>query len=119
MYDEENGIFRILGRTSVDIVNSGGYKISTLDIERHFLSHDKIKEVAVVGLPDETWGQLITAIVVLNEDCFFSLEEMHDWAKDKMASYHIPKKLKIVDSIPRNAMGKVNKKELIQEMFSA
>ncbi|XP_057304020.1 malonate--CoA ligase ACSF3, mitochondrial-like [Hydractinia symbiolongicarpus] len=119
MYDEENCIFRILGRTSVDIVNSGGYKISTLDIERHFLSHDKIKEVAVVGLPDETWGQLITAIVVLNEDCFFSLEEMHDWAKDKMASYHIPKKLKIVDSIPRNAMGKVNKKELIQEMFSA
>jgi len=54
----DNGTYRILGRTSVDIIKSGGYKISALDIERHLLAHPDITEVVVVGVHDITWGQV-------------------------------------------------------------
>jgi len=61
----EGGTYRILGRTSVDIIKSGGYKISALDVERHLLAHPDIAEVAVIGVHDITWGQKVPAVVVV------------------------------------------------------
>ena len=61
----ENGIFRILGRSSVDIIKTGGYKVSALEIEEVLLTHPDIKEVAVVGVPDQVWGERIVAALVL------------------------------------------------------
>ena len=114
------GVYKIKGRTSVDIIKSGGYKISAFDIERHLLTHDSIKEACVVGLPDVTWGQKVAAVVVLknSDNVTLSLNELRSWARDKMPSYHIPSVLKIVKVLPRNAMGKLNKKELTNAMFS-
>ncbi|XP_071957423.1 malonate--CoA ligase ACSF3, mitochondrial-like [Antedon mediterranea] len=113
----ENDMYHILGRTSVDIIKSGGYKISSLDVERRLLSHPSIEECAVVGLPDMTWGERVAAIISLKEDCQMTLRVLRDWCHNKMPSYVIPTELKILPSLPRNVMGKVNKKELVVKVF--
>jgi len=113
----EDGLFRILGRTSVDIIKSGGYKLSALDVERVLLTHPDIQDVAVVGVDDPVWGQKVAAVLVLNDQSSLDLEGLKMWAKEKMAKYWIPTELKLVNEMPRNAMGKVNKKELLKNMF--
>lgn len=119
MYDKENDVVRILGRTSVDIIKSGGYKISALEIERHLLSHEMVKEAAVFGVEDESYGELICAMIVKTDDggsMEMSLEDLHAWCKGKMARYKFPRKLIFVEDIPKNAMGKVNKKQLKKDI---
>lgn len=109
--------FKILGRQSVDIIKSGGYKISALSVETQILEHPAIADCAVVGLKDDEWGQKIVALVVLKPKTeTFNIEEFNNWAKSRMAGYCIPKEIKIITSIPKNAMGKVNKKELVQSL---
>jgi len=103
-------ILRILGRTSVDIIKSGGYKISALEIESVLADHPAIKECAVVGKPDETWGEKVTAVCVLDGE--LSLKELRDWGKERMATYKVPQELEVVDALPRNQMGKLEKKKL-------
>ena len=78
-----------MGRTSVDIIKSGGYKISALDIERHLLTHKDISEAVVIGLPDMTFGQRIAAVVVLTEGTKLPLEQLRSWCKDRMAKYQV------------------------------
>lgn len=117
-YDIEKGLFKILGRANVDIIKSGGYKISALDIETQLLNNEEIKECSVVGIPDEKWGERIAAIIVLSGNKTITLEDLKSWASDKLPKYSIPSILKIVDTIPRNTMGKVNKKELIKTLFN-
>ncbi|KAM4017138.1 malonate--CoA ligase ACSF3, mitochondrial isoform 1-T4 [Anomaloglossus baeobatrachus] len=103
----------ILGRTSVDIIKSGGYKISALEVERHLLAHPSITDVAVIGAPDATWGQRVSAIVTLHEGHILSLKELKKWGRAVMAPYCIPAELIRVEEIPRNQMGKINKKQLL------
>ncbi|XP_043937625.1 malonate--CoA ligase ACSF3, mitochondrial isoform X2 [Protopterus annectens] len=114
----KDGVYWILGRTSVDIIKSGGYKISALDVERHLLAHPVIADVAVIGAPDVTWGQKVTAIVQLYEGKSLSLKELKEWAREHMAPYTIPAELILVENIPRNQLGKVNKKDLLKYFFS-
>ncbi|XP_038610719.1 malonate--CoA ligase ACSF3, mitochondrial isoform X2 [Tachyglossus aculeatus] len=76
-----DGRYWVLGRTSVDIIKSGGYKISALEIERHLLAHPSIMDVAVLGIPDITWGQRISAIVKLQEGDSLSYKELKEWAR--------------------------------------
>jgi len=108
----EDGYYRIMGRSSIDIIKSGGYKLSALEIEGVLLTNDAISEVAVIGVEDETWGEAVTAFIVIKEGCSLSYEDLKSWCEGKMSSYKIPKQLKIVDSLPRNAMGKVTKPDL-------
>ncbi len=105
----ENGYFRIMGRSSVDIIKSGGYKLSALEIEGTLLTHDKIAECAVVGIEDDTWGEAVTAFVVLKTEATLELPELKAWCESRMSPYKIPKKLRVMDVLPRNAMGKVMK----------
>ena len=101
------GALFIQGRASVDIIKSGGYKISALDVERELLSLDVIDEAVVVGLPDEEWGQRIAAVVTLTRDTKeLKLRDLRNMLRNKIASYKIPTVLKVVDEIPRNKMGK-------------
>jgi malonyl-CoA/methylmalonyl-CoA synthetase len=106
----ENGYYRILGRLSVDIIKSGGYKLSALEIEAALLDHPAIRECAVVGLEDETWGETVAVAAVLGEDLL--LEDLQRWGKDRLSPYKLPRHLLRVDSLPRNAMGKVSKPEV-------
>lgn len=112
----------IQGRRSADIIKSGGEKISALEIERELLALPNVSECAVVGLPSETWGQKVAAVVVLSEAGKnhsepWGVKEMRRDLKAHVPPFKIPQDLEIVESIKRNAMGKVNKKDLITDVF--
>jgi malonyl-CoA/methylmalonyl-CoA synthetase len=112
--------YKITGRMSVDILKSGGYKISALDVEATLLEHPLVAEVAVVGVADLEYGQKVAAIVALHDrdpKATLELPELRAWAKERMAGYKCPSVLRVLPSIPRNAMGKVNKKALILDLF--
>ncbi|XP_019731989.1 acyl-CoA synthetase family member 3, mitochondrial [Hippocampus comes] len=113
----KDGVYWIMGRTKVDIIKSGGYKISALEVERHLLAHPDILDVAVIGAPDDTWGQKVTAVVQLKEGQSLTLPDLKTWARERMAPYNVPAGLLLVDEIPRNQMGKVNKKDLLSHFF--
>ncbi|XP_061597976.1 malonate--CoA ligase ACSF3, mitochondrial [Cololabis saira] len=113
----KDGVCWIMGRTSVDIIKSGGYKISALEVERHLLAHPDIIDVAVIGAPDATWGQKVTAVVQLEKGQKMTLPELKTWAREHMAPYTIPTGLVLVEEMPRNQMGKVNKKDLLRHFF--
>uniref|UniRef100_A0AAV2LSY4 AMP-binding enzyme C-terminal domain-containing protein n=1 Tax=Knipowitschia caucasica TaxID=637954 RepID=A0AAV2LSY4_KNICA len=113
----KDGVYSILGRTSVDIIKSGGYKISALDVERHLLAHSDIIDVAVIGAPDPVWGQKVTAVVQLQQGKSLTLSDLKIWAREHMAPYTIPAGLLLVEEMPRNQMGKVNKKELLRHFY--
>jgi len=113
------GSWRILGRTSVDIIKCGGYKLSALEIEAHLLEHPAVGEAAVVGVPDEAYGQVVAAVLAGKDGKPPpTLGELRVWARDVMAPYKTPTMVKVLDAIPRNAMGKTNKKELLQLFVS-
>ncbi|KAI9531847.1 Acyl-CoA synthetase member 3, mitochondrial [Dissostichus eleginoides] len=112
-----DGVYWIMGRTSVDIIKSGGYKISALEVERHLLAHPDILDVAVIGAADATWGQRVTAVVQLRKGRSMTLSELKTWAREHMVPYIIPTGLLLVDEMPRNQMGKVNKKDLLRHFF--
>lgn len=108
----ETGYYRIMGRSSVDIIKSGGYKLSALEIEGTLLTHPKIQECAVIGTPDDTWGEAVTAFVVLKGAQTLDYKSLKPWCEARMSAYKVPKTLRVVDSLPRNAMGKVMKPAL-------
>lgn len=105
----EDGYYRIMGRSSVDIIKSGGYKLSALEIEASLLDHPSIAQCAIVGLPDDTWGETVAAAIVVKSGETFGLDSLQAWCKDRISPYKIPRKLLVVDELPRNAMGKVTK----------
>lgn len=111
----EQDYYRILGRDSIDIIKSGGYKISALEIEEVLRSHALIKDCAVVGIPNEEWGELVAAVLVTETN--LELAELKDWLKERLPSYKSPKVYQILADLPRNAMGKVVKNEL-KPLFS-
>jgi malonyl-CoA/methylmalonyl-CoA synthetase len=112
----EDGYYRIMGRNSVDIIKSGGYKISALEIEEVLREHDIIQDCAVVGINDDEWGELIVAAIVVNDKKAFDEKVLSDWLVQKMAAYKKPRKYLCLDELPRNAMGKVVKNE-VKKLF--
>jgi malonyl-CoA/methylmalonyl-CoA synthetase len=112
----ENGYVRILGRTSVDILKSGGYKLSALEIEEVLREHADVADVAVVGLPDETWGEVAVAAVIARPGARLDAEALRDWAKQRIAPYKVPKRVILLDELPRNPVGKVIKPELAKQL---
>lgn len=109
----------------MDIIKSGGYKLSALDIESTLLQHPQVAETAVLGVPDDQLGQVVTALVYPKEPKCASgsaavqeqlVSELQQLCAESLASYSIPRKWLVLEApLPRNAMGKVNKKELLRE----
>lgn len=118
-------MFFIQGRQSSDIIKSGGEKVSALEIEREMLSLSTITECAVVGIHSETWGQKVAAIVVLSDEGrtsgkggkAMSALDLRRALRDRLVAYKIPQEMIVMESIPRNAMGKINKKQLVKDVF--
>lgn len=106
----EQGYYRILGRDSVDIIKSGGYKISALEIEEVLRTHPDIKDCGVVGLPDEEWGELVGAAIIPSRAMEF--KDLNAWLRERMPAYKTPRKYLMLEELPRNAMGKVVKNDL-------
>ncbi len=115
-----DGTLRILGRTSVDILKSGGYKLSALEIEEVLREHPAIAEVAVVGLPDATWGERVVACVVARPgregEC--GEDAVRGFAKERLAPYKVPRTVLVLAELPRNAVGKVVKPALVRQLTS-
>lgn len=112
----EDGSYRILGRSSVDILKTGGEKISALEIEDVLRSHPAVTDCAVVGVQDPNWGERVCAAVVCTRPSQLAPEALRQFAKSRLAPYKVPKDVLIVDELPRNAMGKVRKPE-VRELF--
>jgi len=108
----ERGAYRILGRRSVDIIKTGGYKVSALEIEEVLRAHPGIAECAVVGVDDREWGERVCVAVELRGDRELTLAELQSWAKERLAPYKVPRALRCVGALPRNAVGKVMKPEV-------
>lgn len=115
----------IAGRKSADIIKSGGEKVSALEVEREMLSLPEVHEVAVVGVPSAKWGQKVGAIVVLTERGKTAGKdggeigklELRNRLKERLVAYKCPLEYKFVRELPRNAMGKINKKQLVPDVF--
>jgi malonyl-CoA/methylmalonyl-CoA synthetase len=103
------GVYRILGRSSVDIIKSGGYKISALEIEEVLRVHPDIEECAVVGVEDEEWGERVCAALIVTGDKVLSSETLREWCRERLAPYKIPSRTICVKELPHNQMGKVIK----------
>ena len=107
-------MYFIRGRKSVDIIKTGGEKVSALEVERELLSLPQVEEAAVVGVTSEQWGQKVAAVIVLTEAGMTAGKGGKAWGamdmrralKDRLANYKIPQELRVVGEIPRNAMGK-------------
>ena len=116
---DEAGVYRILGRQSVDIIKCGGEKISALEIETVLLAHPDVDECAVVGLDDAEWGQRVAAALVLADGRSLDLETLRAWARERLAIFKVPSRILCLERLPRNAMGKVTKPAVVEVLAGA
>lgn len=112
---DEAGYLFITGRKK-DLIIRGGENISTGEIENVLQAHPKIEEAAVIGVPDNEWGEVVKAVLVLKAGETITVSEVVDYTKSKLASYKAPQYVAVVDSLPRNVMGKVLKNDLRKEV---
>ncbi|GAB0103233.1 acyl-CoA synthetase [Nocardia sp. JMUB6875] len=110
---DAEGFHRIVGRESVDLIKSGGYRIGAGEIETSLLGHPAVAETAVIGVPDDDLGQRIVAYVVLRDGAGESIaDSLIAHVAGELSVHKRPREVRVVDSLPRNAMGKVQKKLL-------
>jgi len=112
----DDGYWRIVGRRSVDIIKTGGYKVSALEIEEVLRGCEGITDAAVVGVPDEDWGERGCALVTGAGAALPDADVLRSRCKSQLAPYKVPKQIRAVAALPRNAMGKVVK-PAVQRMF--
>jgi fatty-acyl-CoA synthase len=108
---DEEGYFRIVGRLK-ELVISGGENVYPVEIEDVLHAHPAIAEAAVVGVPDERWGEVCVAFVALRQAGTADEEELLEWCRSRLARFKVPKEIRFVSALPRSAMNKVLKDEL-------
>jgi malonyl-CoA/methylmalonyl-CoA synthetase len=114
---DDEGMFRIVGRRSVDIIKSGGYKISALEIEEHLRDQEAIEDAAVVGIPDPVYGERVAAAIVVRSGATVNEETLTAWLRDRIAPYQLPRAFRFVSELPTNPVGKVQKPR-VKELFA-
>jgi len=107
-----DGYLRIVGRRSTDLIKTGGYKVGAGEVEVALLEHPGVAEVAVTGEPDDDLGEKIVAWVVREGDGGPSARELADHVAAQLAPHKRPRDVRFLDELPRNAMGKVVKRQL-------
>ncbi|MEU6758121.1 AMP-binding protein [Streptomyces sp. NPDC046685] len=110
--DEADGVHRIVGRASIDMIKSGGYRIGAGEVENALLDHPKVSEAAVVGVPDTDLGQRIVAFVVAEG---VTGAELTEFVAAHLSAHKRPREVRFVAAVPRNAMGKPQKRLLLNE----
>ena len=108
---DEEGYLYFVDRIK-DMIKTGGENVASADVEARLIAHPKILDAAVIGLPDEVWGEAITAVLAAVPGETVEEEEIIRWCKEHMARYKVPKRVVIMDELPRNPSGKVLKKDL-------
>ena len=125
-YYRTGDLFRIAGERmqwyefagrAKDIVNRGGMKISSEEIENLLAGHPAIQEAAIIGIADEALGERVCAVIAMRNGARVELSELVAYLRDqaRVAAYKLPERLEIVSALPRNAVGKVLKRELRQQ----
>jgi fatty-acyl-CoA synthase len=115
---DEEGYLYFVDRLK-DMIKTGGENVASADVEVSLFRHPKISDVAIIGLPDKVWSEAITAIVVPLPGQNLDEEEVIAWCKENMARYKVPKKVIVVDALPRNPSGKVLKRDLRKKYGSS
>jgi o-succinylbenzoate---CoA ligase len=105
-YLDEEGFLFVEAKRS-DLIVSGGENIYPAGIEKIILTHKDVKEACVIGIKDKTWGQVVSAAIVLKKNTKLSAGELKIFLKDKLAGYKIPKKILFIDELPKTELGKV------------
>jgi malonyl-CoA/methylmalonyl-CoA synthetase len=113
----DGAMHRILGRESVDILKTGGFKVSALEIEDVLRAHPAIVDCAVVGVQDDEWGQRIAVAMELRAGETLELAALRTWAKERLAPYKVPTRMRVVATLPRNALGKVQKPDVTRDFM--
>jgi acyl-CoA synthetase (AMP-forming)/AMP-acid ligase II len=108
---DEDGYLYLVDRYH-DMIISGGFNIYAIEVEMILNSHPEIAEAAVIGAPDEVWGEVVKAVVVLRDGSHLTAEKIIEYCSRRMSSYKKPRKIEIVEELPKNWMGKIDKQEL-------
>jgi long-chain acyl-CoA synthetase len=95
-----------------DMIISGGENIYPAEVEAVLAGHPNVADVAVIGIPDDTWGETVKAVVIRKPGAELSADELIEWSKDKLAGFKRPSSVDFVELIPRNPSGKILKKDL-------
>ncbi|WP_375491864.1 AMP-binding protein [uncultured Jatrophihabitans sp.] len=115
-YLDDDGYLVISDRKK-DVIISGGENVSSIEVEDALMSHDAVKEVAVIGVPDEKWGELVTALVV-TDGSDVTGEQLIKHCREELAGYKCPKRVEFVDELPRTATGKLQKFKLREQFWA-
>ena len=110
-YFDDEGFLYIHDRVK-DMIVSGGENVYPAEVESAIFGHDSVSDVAVIGIPDDKWGEAVKAIVVLKNGKTSSEEEIISFAKERIAGFKSPKSVDFISELPRNPSGKILKKEL-------
>ena len=114
---DEGGFLYVHDRIK-DMIISGGENIYSPEVERVLAEHPAVLEVAVIGVPDETWGEVVKAIVARKPDTEVSEQELIDFAREHLAHYKCPRTVDFLELLPRNPSGKILKRELRKEHWA-
>ena len=108
---DEEGYLYIVDRKK-DMIISGGFNVFPSEVEQVLWSHPAVQDCAVIGVPDEKWGEAVKACVVLREGETADSAEIITWARTRIAGYKCPKSVDFIDALPRNPSGKILRREL-------
>jgi len=108
--DAEGYLYIVDRRT--DLIISGGENVYPAEVEAVLLTHPQVEEAGVIGLPDERWGQIVVAAVKLRPNSTLTESELIEWCSTRLARYKVPKQVKFLDALPRNAAGKLVRRQL-------
>lgn len=112
---DEEGFYFVVDRVK-DMVITGGENVYPTEVENVLYSHPAVLEVAVIGLPDEKWGEAVTAVIVTKPGEELTLEDMRAFASERMARYKVPQRMHVLQELPRNPTGKVLKVQLREDL---
>jgi fatty-acyl-CoA synthase len=112
---DADGFYYVVDRVK-DMVITGGENVYPTEVENVLYSHPAVLEAAVIGLPDEKWGEAVTAVVVTRPGRSLTLEEMRSFVSERLARYKVPQRLHVLDDLPRNPTGKVLKVQLRDDL---
>lgn len=108
---DEEGYYTLVDRKT-EMVITGGENVYPVEVEQVLYRHPSVDEVAVIGLPDEKWGERVVAVVVSRGKEKVTGEELISWARERLAHFKCPQTVEFVDALPRTATGKILKREL-------
>jgi fatty-acyl-CoA synthase len=115
----DDGGYLTISDRKKDVIITGGENVSSIEVEDAVYSHPAVAEVAVIGVPDEKWGEMVTALVVLTEGRSVTEAELIAHTRERIAGYKAPKRVEFREAIPRTATGKIQKFKLREAFWTA